>query len=561
MAEAISATTWFPPQEVPDCPLCEHARERLSPEGAAVAGVVAVDLVARTHVMAVVRAVVTRLARAFAPGRVSLLVPEAAGRWRVLVSSARHETQDLVIDSERYPELLETSRTSAPYVVPDVSSAGELRSAREFLERAGVRSLAAYPVFRASPAAESAVLKVSFHQPAGEDQLALATLVAHLLLHRLSRVPLTEVASHLGLPPPADSAAQTQLRLLPLPALVLDGSGAVLRANSRARWLLAGRRSAATDDPLQLRLQPERPWEAHGTRWEATLVREPDEVHVIGWAASLPGDRHLVLIEPHPEARRRVRERAIRHTLASKLRELENANALLAEYARVRDRFVSDAAHELKTPLAILRSYLEALSEDLAPGLTQQQLEFVRGAAHGADRLQRLTDELLDLAALESGHLPLALGPVSIRTAVGTAIEELRPLARSAGVGLGHDDIAEITIRADEKRLRQVLRNLIENGVKFTRPAGEVRVTAQLRDDRALLCVSDTGVGIPADALPRIFDEFVRVQANTLSNGSGLGLAIVRRLVLAMGGRVWADSLAGSGSRFFVELPLWTGEG
>jgi signal transduction histidine kinase len=76
-----------------------------------------------------------------------------------------------------------------------------------------------------------------------------------------------------------------------------------------------------------------------------------------------------------------------------------------------------------------------------------------------------------------------------------------------------------------------------------------------------LLCVCDNGVGIPADALPHIFDEFVRVQGNGLSSGSGLGLAIVRRLVLAMGGRVWADSQAGSGSRFFVELPLWTGEG
>jgi signal transduction histidine kinase len=526
-----------------------------------VAGEIAIDLASRAQVASMLRAVISRLSSAVAPGRVSLLLPETAGRWRVFASSAEHETHDLVVYSDRYPELLQTSRTSTPFVIADVGTAAELRTAREVLETAGVRSLAAYPIFRTSPAAESAVLKVSFYHPARDDDLALATLVAHLLLHRLSRVPLAEVASQLGLPAPPDRAEATQIRLLPLPALVLDASGHVLRSNARARWLLHWREAAVSADLPRLRLRPERQWETHGTRWEAALIRGQDEVEVIGWSASLPGDRHLLLLEPHPEARRRVRERAIRHTLAEKLRELESTNTLLADYARVRDRFVSDAAHELKTPLAILRSYLEALSDDLAVGLSEQQLEFVRGAAHGAERLQRLTDELLDLAAIESGRLPLTLGPVSVQACVAAVLEELRPIARSAHVGLAGNDVDDVTARADEERLRQVLRNLIENGLKYTRPAGEVAVSAKCHDDRALLCVCDNGVGIPADALPHIFDEFVRVQGNGLSSGSGLGLAIVRRLVLAMGGRVWADSQTGSGSRFFVELPLWTGEG
>ncbi|MGD1148373.1 MAG: HAMP domain-containing sensor histidine kinase [Thermoanaerobaculaceae bacterium] len=561
MVEGISATTWFLPPEPTDCPLCAEARGRLSPDGTAVAGEIAIDLASRAQVASMLRAVISRLSGAVAPGRVSLLVPETAGRWRVFASSAEHETHDLVVYSDRYPELLETSRTSTPFVVADVASATALRTAREVLATAGVRSLAAYPIFRTSPAAESAVLKVSFYHPVRDDDLALATLVAHLLLHRLSRVPLAEVASQLGLPAPQETAAATQLRLLPLPALVLDTSGQVLRTNARARWLLHKREPAGSGELPRLWLRPDRPWETHGTRWEAALLRDHDEVEVIGWSASLPGDRHLVLLDPHPEARRRVRERAIRRTLAEKLRELEGANALLADYARVRDRFVSDAAHELKTPLAILRSYLEALSDDLAAGLSQQQREFVLGAAHGAERLQRLTDELLDLAALESGRLPLTLGPVSLQACVSAVLEELRPLAQAAGVGLGDNDVADITARADGERLRQVLRNLIENGLKYTRPPGDVAVSAECRDDRALICVCDNGVGIPPDALPHIFDEFVRVPGNSVSSGSGLGLAIVRRLVLAMGGRVWADSHPGSGSRFFVELPLWTGEG
>lgn len=561
MVEGISATTWFPSLEPSDCSLCAEARARLSPEGTEVAGEIAVDLVARAMVGSVLRAVISHLSRALAPGRVSLLVPETAGTWRVFASSAEHETHDLVVYSDRYPELLETSRTSTPFVAADVGMAGELRTARDVLEKAGVKSLATYPIFRTSPSAESAVLKVSFYRPARDEHLALATLVAHLLLHRLSRVPLAEVASQLGLPAPPETAAATQLRLLPLPALVLDASGQVLSTNARARWLLREREPAGSGELPRLRLRPDQMWETHGSRWEAALLRGQDEVEVLGWSASLPGDRHLVLLEPHPEARRRVRERAIRRTLAEKLRELEKANVLLAEHARVRDRFVSDAAHELKTPVAILRPYLEALSDDLAAGLSEQQLEFVRAAAHGAKRLQRLTEELLDLAALGSGHLPLSLGPVSIRTAIDAVIDELEPLALAAQVTLRHDDVAEVLVRADDERLRQILRNLLENGLKYTHPPGAVTVAVQSGDDHAVVSVCDTGVGIPAASLPHIFEEFVRVPGNNLSDGSGLGLAIVRRLVFAMGGRVWAESQAGTGSRFFVELPLWTGEG
>ena len=561
MVEVISATTWFPSLEPTDCRLCAEARERISADGIAVAGRIAIELILDTHVASMLRSVVMHLSRAVAPGRVSILVPETAGRWRVIASSAEHETHDLVIYADRYPELLETARTSAPFVAADVATAAELGAARDVLQKAGVTGLAAFPIFRSSPAAESAVLKVSFYRPVREDHLALVTLVAHLVLHRLSRVPLAEVASHLGLPLPSESAASTQLRLLPVPALVLDPSGQVLRTNARARWLLGGPERGSSEGGQRLRLRPDRPWETQGTRWEAVLLRGQDELHVMGWSTTLSMDRHLVLLEPHPEGRRRAREGAVRRTLAEKLRELEKANALLAEHARVRDRFVSDAAHELKTPLAIMRPYLEALSDDLADGLSEQQLEFVRAATHGAKRLQRLTEELLDLAALGGGHIALSLGPVAVRAVIDAVIGELEPLALAAFITVRRDQETELLVRADDERLRQILRNLLENGLKYTRPGGEVTVSAQGRDDHALLCVCDTGVGIPEASLPRIFDEFVRVPGEIPADGSGLGLSIVRRLVLAMGGRVWAESQPGTGSRFFVELPLWTGVG
>ncbi len=183
--EGISTRNWFPPHESQECPLCAEAAGRLTPAGAGTAGEIAVALVSSDGLGAVLRGAIARLARAIEPARVSLLVPESAAKWRVFASSADQETYDLVIDSDRYPELLETRRTSAPFVVPAVESAGELKAAREFLEQAGVKSLAAYPVLRASPAADHAVLKVSFYRPARPEELALTTLVAHLLVHRL----------------------------------------------------------------------------------------------------------------------------------------------------------------------------------------------------------------------------------------------------------------------------------------------------------------------------------------------------------------------------------------
>jgi signal transduction histidine kinase len=560
MPERIPAATWFPPQEPADCSVCGAARAALTASELEAAGNLAVALLARGQPIPLLDAVVTSLTPAAGGGRVSILLPEAGGKWRVFASSSGSETHDLMVDSERYPELSEVRRTSAPYLAPDVSSAPELRPAQPFLEAAGVQGLAAFPIFTATPSAEPVVLKLSLAHVAEPSELARATLAAHQLVHRLARLPQAEVAAQLGIPllPSAGSDPAALLRLLPLPALVIDGEGRVIHANARATWLLAGHDAS---QPRVLTLRPDRPWEEHGSRWEAQVPGGSGEMHILGWSSRVGPDRLLVLLEPHPEARRRSHERRIRRTLAEKLRELEAANVLLAENARSRGRFVSDAAHELKTPLSILRSYLETLTDDLADGLSEQQREFLRVATHGAQRLQRLIDELLDLAALESGHLSLALGEVSSREVVASIVEELRPLAASTRVALLTRTDPDLSVRADSERLRQILRNLVENGLKYTSAGGEVAVLVEKRGDSAVLSVRDTGVGIPAESLPRIFEEFVRVPGNQIGDGSGLGLAIVRRLVLAMGGRVWAESVPAEGSSFFVELPLWTGAG
>lgn len=246
--------------------------------------------------------------------------------------------------------------------------------------------------------------------------------------------------------------------------------------------------------------------------------------------------------------------------LPARVAALEAANRRLEELARLRTRFVSDAAHELKTPLAILRSYLEALGTDLVAGLDREQRGFLAAAAEGARRLQRLVEELLDLAALESGNLPLQLSAVDAPSALRMVFEELRPLASLGEVDIRLGPLESVTARADPARLAQVLRNLLDNALKYTPPGGQVRLVCRRRGGVAVLEVTDTGIGIPEEELPRIFDEFYRVRQSPTREGAGLGLAIVRRLVLAMGGRIDVSSQSSAGSRFSIELPIWADE-
>ena len=563
MLDRIPVASWFPAQDPADCSLCHDARSALSQEALRVAGEIALAATTRGHVAPLVEAVVARLGVAIGSGRVTLLVPAPGGMWRVFASSDLIDTHDLMVGADRYPELLEVRRTGTPFIAPAVEAAPELGVARPILLAAGIHALAAYPIFLAPGTSDPVVLKVSLHRPPEPSQLLLATLVAHILVHRVGRLQRSRVAHQLGLSVPQDGEYDptTVLRLVPLAAAVVDPAGRVLHANSRALWLLRDRSERGQHGAVTLQTRPGQPWLAAAPRWEANLLTANGEVAVLGWSNSVGAGRTLVLLEPHPEGRRRSRERTMHRTLAGKLKELEAANVRLEEYARLRERFVSDAAHELKTPLSILRSYLEILVDDLADGLSAEQREVVRAAAHGAQRLQRLMEELLDLAALEGGHLQLVLERVPAQEAAQAVVDELRPLAAQADVGLHIEAGPLLALRADPERLRQVLRNLVENGVKYTEVGGAVFVGFERRGDRGIVAVRDTGVGIAEDALPHIFEEFVRAASPRPVDGAGLGLAIVRRLVHAMGGQVRAESRPGVGSHFFVELPLWTGQG
>jgi signal transduction histidine kinase len=504
-----------------------------------------------------VASAVTTIAEFVGDSRSLLVVPSRPEVWRVLASSTSSAVGDDLIAAERYPELLEVRRRAVPLATEDLADRASIDRCVALIAR-HQQTLLIMPVFLAEGTAEPAVLRVSFDTAPRDSRVAFVLLVGHTLFHRLASLAADDVARQLGVPfyrsGPSDPTRL--LDYLPLPAALLDAAGGVVHANQKGRrWLTA---EGATSARV-MRWSPEGCWRTLESPWEGMLQLAVGKSRVLGWSAAINEDRWLVLFDSHPEARRTDREERIRNALAAKVNELQETNVRLEHYAQLGTRFVSDAAHELKTPLAILRSYLESLASDLSDGLTPQQLEFVMAASEGAGRLHVLVEELLDLAALESGGAPLNLGPVRASEVLEAVTAELKALARLRGVALRGRSSCPRPIRADRERLGRVLRNLVENGIKYTSRGGRVLVSAEARGDKAMFVVEDDGVGIGPEALPLIFGEFTRGSTASGEPGAGLGLAIVRRLVLAMGGGVWAESTPGEGARFFVELPLWTG--
>jgi signal transduction histidine kinase len=227
---------------------------------------------------------------------------------------------------------------------------------------------------------------------------------------------------------------------------------------------------------------------------------------------------------------------------------------------RDRDRsrdFLADVSHELRTPIAALRTFNELMREQAAED-PAARAEFLESSGQQIDRLDWLAQNLLELSKLDSGLVMLDLRPDDLRAAVESAVEQARPAARRRGIELAlATPDRPLRIRHDPQRIGQVVSNLVGNAIKFTPRGGSVRVDVRPNQDGAEIEVTDTGVGIDAAELPRIFDRFYR---GTLANeargsGSGLGLAIVRSIVDMHDGTVTVQSRLGSGSTFLVTLP------
>ena len=241
--------------------------------------------------------------------------------------------------------------------------------------------------------------------------------------------------------------------------------------------------------------------------------------------------------------------------------EFNELTGRLQTTEEVRRRFVSDASHELKTPLASIRLLTDSiLQADHMDDETAR--EFLTDIGDEAERLTRITEKLLTLTRLDTAHV-LHPVPVDVGAVVERVEHMLTPLARAAEVRLELSLQPGCVILATEDDLYQIAFNLMENAVKYNLPGGTVYVTLKQLGVQVLLLVEDTGVGIPEDDLPKIFDRFYRVDKarSRAAGGTGLGLSIVRDTVRQHGGTVTARRREPEGTCFEVRFPLWDKKG
>jgi two-component system, OmpR family, phosphate regulon sensor histidine kinase PhoR len=221
----------------------------------------------------------------------------------------------------------------------------------------------------------------------------------------------------------------------------------------------------------------------------------------------------------------------------------------------VRRDFISNVSHELRTPLASLRALTETL-QDGALDDPKAAHRFIGRIQTEVDALTQMAAELLELTRIESGQLPLEFTSAAPEALIISSADRMRAQAERAGVTVQVECPAGLPkVRADVPRLEQVLVNLIHNSVKFTSPGGLITLSSERDEAFVRFAVHDTGVGIPAEDLLRIFERFFRVDRSRSGSGTGLGLSIARHIVEAHGGRIWAESEEGRGSTIYFTIP------
>jgi heavy metal sensor kinase len=219
-------------------------------------------------------------------------------------------------------------------------------------------------------------------------------------------------------------------------------------------------------------------------------------------------------------------------------------------------RFSADASHELRTPLTIIHGELEGLLE--IPGLDTRTMEGITSALDESDRMARIVHNLMTISRLDSGGERIEMRPVELTSVLKSTLDHMSLLADEKSVLVTCNAAAPVWVIGDSMRLKQVIVNLVDNAIKYTSECGKIEVMLEARGDQAVLSVADTGIGVPAESLPFVFDRFYRADKarSRESGGTGLGLAIVKAICTAHNGVVSVESSESKGSTFRVQLPL-----
>lgn len=232
----------------------------------------------------------------------------------------------------------------------------------------------------------------------------------------------------------------------------------------------------------------------------------------------------------------------------------------LQRLGRARREFVANISHELRTPVTSLQLLVETITADTFSA-TPFLLDLLSKMQLQIDLLRQLTDELMDLALIESGQAPIKLVETRAVDLINGAVAPLRPQAERKEISLTVSVAPDIFTLADALGIRKALGNLIHNAIKFTGSGGSIEILATRDGDNVRFSVTDSGIGIPASDLPRVFERFYKVDRARVRGagelrGTGLGLAIAKHIVEAHGGKIWVESVEWKGSTFSFTLPM-----
>jgi NtrC-family two-component system sensor histidine kinase KinB len=345
----------------------------------------------------------------------------------------------------------------------------------------------------------------------------------------------------------AQQASQATVDSFPDPVIVIDSEGYVEIANPAARRLLGvltkhhGQPTSGTWQPPEPLRQP-----------LADALKEQRDY-------SPEGFDHVILLGGEGRERAMLpRVLAIRDPHGNTL----GAAVLLQDVTRLRlldqvkNNLVATASHELKTPLTSIRLAVHLLLEETVGPLSPKQMELLLDARENSERLLAMVNNLLDLARLEQGSRQLDLQPTRPEELLRAAADSVRARAADLAIEIVVDlgeNLPEVLI--DASRFGSALQNLLDNALTYTDRGGRITLGAQRDGDEVELTIADTGIGIPADSLPHVFEKFFRVAGQSKGSGTGLGLAIVQEIVVAHHGTIMCESRPGRGTEFRIRLP------
>jgi signal transduction histidine kinase len=236
---------------------------------------------------------------------------------------------------------------------------------------------------------------------------------------------------------------------------------------------------------------------------------------------------------------------------------LKDSHDQLTQLDRLKSQFLDNVSHELRTPLTHIKGFVDNMLDGVGGKISAKQEDYLLRVEENCDRLIRLINDLLDLSRIESGKMALQLEPLRLRPILEEAVDGMQSVTNQKGIFVNLDSPSDVVAWVDTDKMKQILTNLLDNAVKYTEHGGHIRVSVTTPSKHEVqVCIEDTGVGIPDTDMNLIFDRFHRA-TNPKSGsvgGIGLGLPIVRNLVELHGGRIWARSEVGKGSRFYLTL-------